>query len=302
MRRLKVALLPILFLSTGLTAVQAREATPPPGQWLEDVRSIADAGDNAQRRAAIGARLKALGLEAQAVPFEARQREGENLIAEVAGPSSAPLLLIGAHSDRVEAGDGATDNASGSATVLALAERFRAKPLKHHRVAVAFWDLEEAGLLGSKAYVDGGSTRPALYVNFDVFGWGDTLWMMAPANQQAALVETSRAATKAQRIGFSPGEHYPPTDHLPFVRAGWPAVSYSLVDAEEVAKVLGAYAGKSSPTPAKVMQVIHSENDTIDQIDAKAVARGVDAVEQALRLWDAQAVTTTPTTTSGSGE
>lgn len=296
MRRLIVATLPILFLTACSPSVRAPQApaaaaTPagtPASQWLGDVRAIAEAGDNAQRRKAIAARLDTLGLAPRTVAFQANDRTGENLLADVSGAANAPLLLLGAHSDRVETGHGATDNASGSATVLALAERFQRKPLRHHRVAVAFWDLEEVGLLGSKAYVTDGSTRPALYVNFDVFGWGDTLWMMAPANQQTALVDSSRAATQALSLGFSPGEQYPPTDHLPFIRAGWPAVSYSLVGADEITQVLDAYAGKKSRTPAKVMQVIHSERDTLDQVDATAVARGVDAVEQALRRWDAQ--------------
>ncbi|HEY0506088.1 MAG TPA: M28 family peptidase [Lysobacter sp.] len=273
-------------------------ASTEAARWQADVRAIADAGDNAGRRTIIAARLDALGLEGRKASFEANGKSGENLLADVAGPADAPLLLLGAHSDRVKVGHGATDNASGSATVLALAERFRQRPLQHHRVAVAFWDLEEEGLLGSKAYVADGSAKPALYVNFDVFGWGDTLWMMAPANGQAALVDSSRAATQALQLGFSPGEQYPPTDHLPFLRAGWPAVSYSLVGRDEIEQVLAAYAGKKSRTPPKVMQVIHTELDTLGQVDAQAAARGVDAVEQALRRWDAQAATPT----SGSGE
>jgi aminopeptidase S len=185
--------------------------------------------------------------------------------------------------------------------VLALAERFQRQPLKHHRIAIAFWDLEEEGLLGSKAYVADGSTKPALYVNFDVFGWGDTLWMMAPAQGQQALVDSSRTATQALRLGFSPGEKYPPTDHLPFLRAGWPAVSYSLVGATEITQVLDAYAGKKSPTPAKVMQVIHTDQDVLGQIDAQAAVRGVDAVERALRDWDAKAAASASTMTSETG-
>lgn len=308
MRRLTIAVVSTIFLSSCAPAVREPQVTQPvavaasttAGSWLDDVRAIADAGDNAGRRAAIAERLEALGLEGRTVTFQAGDKTGENLLADVAGPADAPLLLLGAHSDRVEAGHGATDNASGSATVLALAQRFRQQPLKHHRVAVAFWDLEEQGLLGSKAYVTDGSVRPALYVNFDVFGWGDTLWMMTPANSQAALVDSSRTATQALQLGFSPGEQYPPTDHLPFIRAGWPAVSYSLVGRDEIEQVLAAYAGKKSRTPPKVMQVIHTELDTLGQVDAAAAARGVDAVEQALRRWDAQAGGST--VKSGSGE
>jgi len=310
MHRLLVATLPILFLSacatqdiaTPTASHTASPAQPASAQWLSDVRAISDAGENAQRREAIAARLDALDLTWRKAPFEAGGKAGVNLIADVAGPADAPLLLIGAHSDRVAVGHGATDNASGSAAVLALAERFQRQPLKRHRVAVAFWDLEEEGLLGSKAFVADGSSKPALYVNFDVFGWGDTLWMMAPAQGQSVLVDSSRVATQALRLGFSPGEQYPPTDHLPFLRAGWPAVSYSLVGADEVAQVLEAYAGKKPRTPAKVMRVIHTDQDVLDQIDAQAAVRGVDAVERALRDWDANTATGAPvTTTSESG-
>jgi len=270
-------------------------------QWLGDVQAISDAGENAQRRAAIAQRMDAMGIAWRKEAFVDGKREGENLIADLGGPEGAPLLLIGAHSDRVEHGKGATDNASGSATVLALAQRLRAQPLQHHRVAIAFWDLEELGLLGSKAYVAAGKTKPALYVNFDVFGWGDTLWMMAPATGQQALVDSSKTATQAVGIGFSPGEQYPPTDHLPFIRAGWPAVSYSLVGADEIKLVLEAYAGKKPTAPAKVMEVIHSDKDTVDQVDATAAVRGVDAVEKALRGWDATAPAA-GTTTSANGQ
>ena len=306
MHRLLVATLPIFFLSacatpdaaTQTASNNAHAAQPAATQWLADVRTISDAGENAQRREAIVARLDALDLTWRKAPFEANGKTGENLIADVTGPVDAPLLLIGAHSDRVAVGHGATDNASGSASVLALAERFQRQPLKHHRVAVAFWDLEEEGLLGSKAYVADGSAKPALYVNFDVFGWGDTLWMMAPAQGQSALVDSSRAATQALRLGFSPGEKYPPTDHLPFLRAGWPAVSYSLVGSAEITQVLDAYAGKKAHPPAKVMQVIHTDKDVLGQIDARAAVVGVDAVERALRDWDAKTATGTPTTTT----
>jgi len=308
MHRLLVATLPILFLSACASPAPVTQTMPgtasleqpAAAQWLSDVRTISDAGENAQRRRAIATRLDALGVSWRKAPFEASGKAGENLIAEVSGAAGAPLLLIGAHSDRVAVGHGATDNASGSASVLALAERFQRQPLKHHRVAIAFWDLEEEGLLGSKAFVADGSTKPALYVNFDVFGWGDTLWMMAPGQAQAALVDSSRTATQALQLGFSPGEQYPPTDHLPFLRAGWPAVSYSLVGADEITQVLAAYAGKKPHTPAKVMRVIHTDQDMIGQIDAAAAVRGVDAVERALRDWDAKGVTASPTTTSES--
>jgi len=254
--------------------------------WLADVTAISSAADNAGRRAAIESALAASGLKAERKPFAIDKREGVNLFADVGGPDGAPLLLIGAHSDKVEAGRGATDNASGSAAVLALAQRLKQRPLQHHRVRVAFWDLEELGLLGSRAYVAGGKDKPALYVNFDVFGWGDALWMQT-LDETHPLVAASRSATEAAGIALNAGKAYPPTDHLAFQKAGWPAVSYSLVGRDEISGILEEFAGKKVEPAPKVMRVIHSDNDTLAQLDAAEAAKGVGAVEAALRAWDA---------------
>lgn len=256
--------------------------------WMADVTAIADADASQGRRAVIEKRLDMLGIRWRHSPFEIEDQQGINIIADVSGDSSAPLLLLGAHSDQVSKGEGATDNASGSATVLALAERLKAKPLAHHRVAIAFWDLEEKGLLGSKAYVAAqGSAKPAMYVNFDVFAWGDTVWMMTP-DPDGALTKATRVAADAQGLKLAAGEQYPPTDHLAFLKSGWPAVSYALIGGDEVSGILDAYAGKTPKPMPKVMQVIHTDNDTLAQVDANAAARGVDAIEAALRRWDAE--------------
>lgn len=273
--------------STPDQAATATKSDNAPA-WLADVTSISAADDNAGRRAAIERALAASGITARPMPFTIDKKHGTNLLADVSGAAHAPLLLIGAHSDKVEVGRGATDNASGSAVALALAQRFKQRPLQHHRVSVAFWDLEELGLLGARAYIADGGARPAMYVNFDVFGWGDALWMMTQ-DPSHALVSASKDATQAGGMMLSAGDKYPPTDHLAFHKAGWPAVSYSLVGRDEIPRILKAFAHEKADPPAKVMEVIHSDNDTLAQIDATQAARGVDAVEDALRRWDAAA-------------
>ena len=274
--------------STSAAAVAPAPTTEAAKGWLADVEAIAAAGDNAARRSAIGQQLESMGLASKAVAFESEHGPGQNLIADVSGHADAPLLLLGAHSDRVGEGHGATDNASGSAVVLALAERFKQEPLANHRVAVAFWDLEERGLLGAKSFVANGGPAPAQYVNFDVFGWGDTVWMMTP-DPAHPLVASSQAATTNAGQQLSAGEQYPPTDHRAFLEAGWPAVSYSLVGQDEIGAILAAYAGDKPDATPKVMHVIHSERDTLAQLDPDAAARGIDAIEAALRQWDAAA-------------
>ncbi|WP_182668391.1 M28 family metallopeptidase [Marilutibacter penaei] len=285
-----------LALTVALVAgcAHAPADIPPPAtgtaaeRWRDDVAAISAASPEG-RRLAIEARLTEGSFAWQAQPFTLDGEQGTNVLARVAGDAEAPLLLLGAHYDRVDAGQGATDNASGSAVVLALAERFQARPLRHYRVAIAFWDLEERGLIGARAYVEQGGERPAQYVNFDVFGWGDTVWMMT-REPEDTLVDATRAASEALGLGLSAGDAYPPTDHLAFIKSGWPAVSYSLVGADEIKGILAMYGGEHPPTPPRVMEVIHSEHDTVEKTDAVAASRGVDAIEAALRQWDAQAV------------
>ncbi|HEY1137078.1 MAG TPA: M28 family metallopeptidase [Xanthomonadaceae bacterium] len=273
-------------------AAFAQDASPasasatPASAWRADVADMASTTDNAGRRAHLRKRLDAAGMTVNTQQFAYRDGMGENLIADVSGDAAQPLMLIGAHSDRVSEGHGATDNASGSAVALALAERFRAKPLQRHRVQVAFWDLEEEGLRGAAAYIADKREKPALYVNFDVFGWGDSLWMMTPDDAHP-LVARSRDAAQAHGLQITAGKQYPPTDHLAFLKAEWPAVSYSLVGAAEIPDILAVFSGRKPESMPKVMQVIHSPADTIEHVDADAVAKGIDAVEAAIRAWDA---------------
>lgn len=259
------------------------------GDWLRDVAAIANADAGTGRRIAIQHRLDRLGLRWNTASFDAGPRQGNNVLADVSGAPDAPLLLLGAHFDQVDVGEGATDNASGCATVLALAERFHRVPLQRQRVAAAFWDLEEEGLLGAKAYLRQHRPPPALYVNFDVFGWGDTVWMMAPDSAHplaAASAQTAHAA--GLKLALATRSQYPPTDHVPFLDAKQSAVSYSLIGGEEIPGIIATHSGKASGRPPKVFEVIHSSRDTLAEIDAAAAVRGVDAIEQAIRRWDAQ--------------
>ncbi|MBB3274508.1 MULTISPECIES: M28 family metallopeptidase [unclassified Pseudoxanthomonas] len=258
-------------------------------EWKGQVARISAGADTAARGQAITSRLDAMGVTWREEAFEQKDKHGRNLLADLGGKADAPLLLIGAHYDRVAVGHGATDNASGSAAVLELAARLKARPLVNHRVQIAFWDLEEAGLLGSHAYVTTpGREKPALYVNFDVFGWGDTLWMMSP-QADTPLIAALRSASTAHKLGFQPGEHYPPTDHLAFLKQEWPAVSFSLVGGDEIDPILAVFGGKKPATAPKVMQVIHSPRDTVAELDDGRVDDALDVIEQGLRDWDAAA-------------
>ncbi len=78
---------------------------------------------------------------------------GMNVFAERQGTdNTAGAILVGAHYDTVAASSGADDNASGVSVLLEIARLFASHPTPR-TLQLAFFDLEEAGLLGSKAFV-----------------------------------------------------------------------------------------------------------------------------------------------------
>jgi Zn-dependent M28 family amino/carboxypeptidase len=98
----------------------------------------------------------------------------ENVIAEKEGVNDDNVVMAGAHLDSRIEGPGINDNGSGSAALLEIAQNLgNHKPLNTLRFA--WWGREEAGLVGSTAWVNqqieaGTLDEIALYMNFDMIG------------------------------------------------------------------------------------------------------------------------------------
>ena len=181
----------------------AAPAPPPvvvqPNQLLEDVRILSaddmegrrvDTPGSAKARAYLVQRLEEIGVEPargeayeQSFVFthEGQAFNGVNLLAKVEGTSrSRKTLVVMAHYDHVGVIDGqiyngADDNASGVAALLAIAEVLVADPPRHD-VLLALVDAEEGGQRGSRVLA---SDPPlplsdiALAVNFDMLSRND---------------------------------------------------------------------------------------------------------------------------------
>ena len=96
-----------------------------------------------------------------------------NVLAESKTGNPNNVVMLGAHLDSVQRGPGINDNGSGSSVLLEVAEQFaKVKPVS--KLRFAWWGAEEAGLVGSTAYVNGLSQAQrdqiALYLNFDMVG------------------------------------------------------------------------------------------------------------------------------------
>jgi len=169
-----------------------------------------------------GARaLTRAGRASVRVDAVSERRVTHNVIGEQPGAPQRTVML-GAHLDSVPAGPGINDNGSGTAAVLAAAERLAAAHVR--RVGVAFWGAEELGLYGSRRYVASLSpaARRALvaYLNFD---------MVASPGGRARVYDTDDRVERVLRgalrtAGSRPGEERlgASSDHASFARAGIP--------------------------------------------------------------------------------
>ena len=99
-----------------------------------------------------------------------------NVIADSPRGDDERAIVVGAHLDSVEAGPGINDNGSGSSAILEIAEQVaKLEDKPRNQLRFAFWGAEEAGLVGSTAYVadqvaSGGINEIEANLNFDMLG------------------------------------------------------------------------------------------------------------------------------------
>ena len=283
--------LSVLTLFVVLLAVQLQTSVAQrsdDARLVNAVSAISAGADTKARGSSIMNRLFAVGIKYRVEPFMHADRQGENIVAELAPPAGATKqLVLGAHYDRVSQGQGTIDNASGSLAVLELLMALKRKPLKNYAVVAVFFDLEEIGLRGSANYIKAreGKPLPTVFINFDVFGYGDTLWVMTPDEKSSSATAVKTVAAAAN-FPLQIGTQYPPSDHLSFIRAKVETLSFSLIDGKEIPSILKVFKGEMPDQMPRVMTITHSPNDTPDKVDGAAIARALPVVEQAIRLMD----------------
>lgn len=119
------------------------------------------------------------------------EQEGRNVVAVVPGTTGdGKVIVLTAHYDHLGIGrrgifNGADDNASGVAAILAIAASLRAEP-PAHTVILALTDAEEIGFYGSQELVDDDAfplEDVVLNLNFDMLSKGvdDELFAMGGA-------------------------------------------------------------------------------------------------------------------------
>lgn len=127
------------------------------------VRDLTGFGDreqgterNAQAVDWIEAQLRSWGYETERMSYEYNGEPREQVYATKWG-STIPqeMYILGAHMDGQGGGEGANDNASGTALVMEIARVLGSADVETARsVRFALWNNEETGLNGARAYVE----------------------------------------------------------------------------------------------------------------------------------------------------
>ena len=110
------------------------------------------AGNNEQREATLRQMFSNAGCDDQHLSEQSVNGSRQpNVICSLPG-SSDRVIIVGAHYDRVSAGDGVVDNWSGASMLPSLYEAVKGQPRQHTYIFIGFTD-EEQGLVGSRFYV-----------------------------------------------------------------------------------------------------------------------------------------------------
>lgn len=132
---------------------------------------------------------------------------------------------------------------------------------------------------------DQGKTLPNIYVNFDVFGYGDTLWVMSSRTDSPSAKAMTQAAAES-KFDLEIGPDYPPGDHLSFIKAKVETISISLIGRDEIKSILKVFGGDRPEKLPRILTIIHSAGDTPDKVDGDAAVRALPVIEQAIRYMD----------------
>jgi hypothetical protein len=257
----QTAVAPAPAATAGARLLADIEALTAPGM---DGRATGTPG-NGKARAWIVERLRAIGVvPMRVVPADAPQggrgtfehpfsftskagvsMEGVNLVATCGGRRPGPPIVVSAHYDHLGIRDGQTyhgadDNASGVALLLSVAERCVRTPFEH-RLVLAFFDAEEQGLQGARAFLQSkiAIVPFALNLNFDMVSRSDEreLYVAGPGRWPALLPIVKAPAAKAAitvKFGHDTGggqdDWTLQSDHGAFHQAGIPFIYLGVED------------------------------------------------------------------------
>lgn len=156
------------------------------------------------------------------------------MIAQSKGGDKENVLVVGAHTDSVQAGPGINDNGSGSMGILEVAVQL-AKFSTNNAVRFGWWSGEEEGLLGAEHYVttltQEQRDKIRLYINFDMIASPNFVYEIYDGDGSAFNISGPPGSAEVEKlwedyfkndvdIPTKPTEFDGRSDYGPFLDAG----------------------------------------------------------------------------------
>jgi hypothetical protein len=242
----------LLLLTSPVVAAQAQFLRLEP-QIIQD-RLKAFGKSNADRETGLKNLFDQVGCRGPNLTEQSiKAKLPPNLICTLPG-QTADIIVVGAHFDHVEIGDGVVDNWSGASLLPSLYQSLAATPRKHTFVFIGFTE-EEKGLKGSLYYVEHIKreelSRIKTMINMDSLGLNHTeVWaskadplLLGMLLNLADRMKLPISGVNVDQVGTSDSE--------PFGDAKIPRLTLHSVT-------------------QKTLPILHSKHDNLDQIQLDA--------------------------------
>lgn len=174
---------------------------------------------NAERRTKLHALFEEAGCTGDALSEPPVKGSSEpNVVCRLAGVEDS-VIVVGAHFDKVAAGDGVVDNWSGASLLPSLFESLKGETRRHTFLLIGFTD-EEKGMVGSEAYAKRLTKEERdkirAMINMDSLGLSPTkIWLshadknLAEAlNQVAYTMKLPLAVVNVDKVGSTDSESF----------------------------------------------------------------------------------------------
>lgn len=208
-------------------------------------------------------RLLARGVEVR-LRVEARSRvrevETANLVVRLPG-RSPERIVVGAHFDSWDLGQGALDNGLGVAQLYALARHLRGRELAR-TVELVWFNGEEQGLWGARqAAARLGDAPVAVMVNLDMVGVPVAVNALGDADLVPALQRWHSGRARPLPQGVQ-NINWFGSDHTPYQLVGVRAVTFN------------------APLPREAVRYYHDLADTIDKLPESVVVESTAVIAE----------------------
>jgi len=203
--------------------------------------------------------------------------ETANIVLTLPG-RTADTIIVGAHFDSWDLGQGAMDNGTGTAQVYAVAKVLKAhSPVNERTIELVWYNGEEQGLWGSRVHASTMKDRPiAAMINLDMVGFPLSVNSLG-YDDLLPLLERYNASLGDKQLKQGVGNiNWFGSDHTPYQLEGIRAITFGGL------------------IPPESVRYYHDLADTIDKLDPRLIPESTAAIASLVyRLANEPGLTTT---------